>query len=270
MKFCWTVILLSLLVGRYSIAQNQTTENRVNQSESSISGETLKSRFKVRGELRGWNNSFANTASVSNFRLRIDPSWTIGSWVLGFRQDLRNSFSGGKNHYTLDNTRTFYGINFQTNGFGINPRAEIWLPTNVADRSRLSYQGSPGLALKIKKGWNRFTSNVELNFRKMFYDTKKASYTDLIAFYEFKNQYNVTDSVALNLNLKVEDQWNQTATHSQKYQFEQSAGMIVAKNMELELGHFVEKPLLKNGRPEAFVVYDKEISQVYLQASITY
>lgn len=232
---------------------------------------TAAKAFKLKAEFRSAQNSFSDKSSVTNFRLRLDPSYSWGDWTLGLRQDIKNRYANGQESYTLESTRAFAGRNYKVDEWQLQARAEAWLPTNVRDREQQTFQGSPGAALKVKRKWLSVTSNFELNARKMTYSTTKNNYADWMIFNELKNEIKISKSLVANLNVKFDDSWDQQGKRSQKYSLEQSVSVNVATNLDLEIGHVVEKPLLAtSGKSDSFVGYDKEFSQLYTQINYVY
>ena len=110
-----------------------------NQNSLKTKIEGAPSVFKLKTELRSSANSFSDKASISQFRLRLDPSWSVNDWVIGFRQDVKNKFSSGRDNYIFENTRAFVGRTYKADDWQIQPRMEVWLPTNIKDRDKLSY-----------------------------------------------------------------------------------------------------------------------------------
>jgi hypothetical protein len=232
--------------------------------------EIPQTTFKMKSELRSSTNSFSDKSSAANFRVRLDPAWTKGNITFGLRQDIKNKVSGGVDAYTLENTRAFVGQNYKADDWQIQPRIEAWLPTNVMERNSLTYQGSPGVALKVKRKWLNVTSNYELNGRKNVYQNSKNTYADTVMFNELKNEIRISKNIAGNLNIKFDDSWDQAGNRSQKYLFEQSLGVNLANNLDLEIGHAIEKPTLAKNKDNSFVVYDKDLSQMYTAVSYVY
>lgn len=232
--------------------------------------ETPKTAFKLKSELRSSINSFSDKSSISQFRLRFDPNWSLDEWTIGLRQDMKNKFSNGKDDYTIENMRTFIGRNYKVSDWQIQARLEAWLPTNVKDRTQLSYQGSPGVGVKIKRKWLSVTSNYELNVKKMFYQSSKGKYSDWVLFNEFKNEIRLSKTIVGNLNIKFDDSWDQNGNRGQKYLFEQSIGFSLASNFDFEIGHAIEKQILVNNSSDSFALYDKDYSQLYTALSYIY
>ncbi len=226
--------------------------------------------FKIKTEMRSSQNSFSDRSAQSQFRLRLDPTWNLGAWSVGARQDIKNKNFKGQDDYTLENTRVFGGRNYEVAGMNVQARIEGWLPTNVKDRTSLTFQGGPGTAVKVKKRWLAVTSNYELNARKMNYQSAKANYANWIVFNELKNEIKITKPISANLNIKLEDAWDQTGIRSQKYGIEESLAYNVSDSLSLEIGHLIEKPLLTANKTDSFVGFDKDFSQLYTQINYVY
>lgn len=256
-----------LVIGSITLAQEIPPATTV-QTKAPLSP-TAKA-FKLKAELRSAMNSFSEKAPVAQFRLRLDPSIAFGDWTVGIRQDIKDKYTKGEDNYTLENTRTFAGRNYKAEEWQIQARVEAWLPTNVRERDQLSYQGSPGTAVKVKRKWLNVTSNYETNARKMVYGTTKSAYADWMVFNELKNEIKIAKSVVGNLNVKFDDTWDQQGKRSQKYSMEQSLGINVTAHLDLEVGHFIEKSILAGGKTDSFVGYDKDLSQLYTQINYVY
>ena len=104
----------------------------------------------------------------------------------------------------------------------------------------------------------------------MLYSESKNNYTDWILCNELRNEIRLTKSVAGNLNIKFDDSWDELGIRSQKYSFEQSLGFSIAPNFDLEVGHVVEKATLANNKEASFVLYNKDLSQLYTTVSYLY
>ncbi|OQW53426.1 MAG: hypothetical protein A4S09_07440 [Proteobacteria bacterium SG_bin7] len=258
------LIIVTLLVGSHAFSQ----ENSVTTLETKL--EPVKTSFKIKSELRSSLNSFSDKAAEANFRLRLDPNFTYGDIVFGLRQDIKDRFSAGNDNYVMENTRTFVGKNYNTGDWQIQPRIEVWLPTNILDRDKLSYQGSPGAAFKVKRRWLNVTSNYELNGKKMVYQNTRNNFADWVMFNELKNEIRFNKFVAAHLNAKFDDSWDQSGLHTQKYSLEQSLGLHVAENLDIEVGHAIEKTTLAKNKSDSFVGFDKDFSQMYTAVSLVY
>lgn len=249
------------VLAQQDIATSSTLETKL---------EPVKTSFKLKSELRSSVNGFSDKTTTTNFRLRLDPSWAREDIVIGLRQDIKNRISLGTDAYIVDNTRSYVGKNYKINDWQIQPRVEAWLPTNVMDRDTLSYQGSPGAAVKVKRKWLNVTSNYEFNGKRMLYQNSKNNYADWVMFNELKNEIRLSKQLYGNLNAKFDDSWDQAGNRTQRYSLEQSLAIKIEENLDIEVGHAIEKATLAKNKGDSFVGYDKDLSQVYSAVNYVY
>ncbi len=253
-----------------SFGVNVSAQEMITATTTSTQAQPANTSFILKSEFRTSINSFSDKSATTIFRLRLDPSWTQSDLVIGFRQDIKDRNSLGKDAFTLENTRTYVGKNYKVSDWQIQPRVEAWLPTNVIDRDTLSYQGSPGVAVKVRKKWLNVTSNYELNGKKMMYQNSKNTYAEWVMFSELKNEIRISKKVLGNLNAKFDDSWDQAGNRTQKYLLEQSLALNVAENLDLEIGHAIEKTTLAKNKEDSIVGFDKDLSQVYTAVNYVY